>query len=134
MKNVFIGLLIIAAGTGVYFFLIKKKNTGTEQANAINKELLAGKWKTVSYQPVVDSLQPLYGYDFQKDGIALRSASDTVKADTTHYSWNKENELVIKANAADTAGVAYVVQKLSADTLQVQSKTDKVIILLTKAK
>lgn len=132
MKNVLIGLLIIAAGTGTYFFLFKKKNT--EQVSSINKELLAGKWKTVSYQPVIDSLQPLYGYDFQKDGIALRSTSDTVKADTTHYAWSKENELVIKANATDTAGMAYVVQKLSADTLQVQSKKDQVTILLIKTK
>ena len=132
MKNVLIGLLIIAAGTGAYFFLFKKKHT--EEAASINKELLAGKWKTVSYQPVIDSLQPLYGYDFQKDGIALRSTSDTVKADTTHYAWNKENELVIKANATDTAGMAYVVQKLSADTLQVQSKKDQVTILLIKTK
>ena len=58
MNKLFIGLLIIAAGTGIYF-LLNKKVRATEVA-AINKELIIGKWKTVLYHPEADTAKPLY--------------------------------------------------------------------------
>lgn len=131
MKKLLIGLLVVAAGAGAFFFLYKKKNTETV---SINKELIIGKWKPVSKEPVADTIQPMYQFDFQKDGIAMRSINDSVKADTTHYEWNKANELVVKESATDSIGVAYVIVKLTADTLQVQSTSNKVNLLLTKTK
>ncbi|MGB5028631.1 MAG: hypothetical protein WBO38_09010, partial [Chitinophagaceae bacterium] len=72
MNKLIIGLLIIAAGAGVYFLL--SKNNSTETA-VIKKELIIGTWKIESYQPATDSLQPKYSYDFQKDGMAVRSVN-----------------------------------------------------------
>jgi hypothetical protein len=68
---------------------------------------------------------PNYNYDFQKEGVALRSVSDTVKADTIHYEWNKAGELLIKEKATDSTAKVYAVTKLTTDTLQLQS-ADKV--------
>lgn len=120
MNKLLIGLLIAAAGAGAFFLLRKKKETNT--ANTINKEWIIGKWKTASIQPVKDSAQPLYSYDFQKDGLLFRSVSDTVKADSTHYEWNSSNELVMKENKADTTGKVYTISRLTPDSLQVLSK------------
>jgi hypothetical protein len=128
MKKLFIGLLLAAAGGATFFLLNQKKktNTGIE----INKELIIGKWKPV----IADSIQPHYQYDFRKEGIALRAANDTVKADTTHYEWNKKNELVLKVNAIDTAGTTFAVVQLSADSLQLQTEKTKSPLLFTKVK
>ncbi|MEQ1678730.1 MAG: hypothetical protein ABL876_18685 [Chitinophagaceae bacterium] len=131
MKKLLIGLLVVAAGAGAFFFFNKKKNNNTA---SINKEFIIGKWKPAANQPVIDTIQPLYQFDFQKDGIAMRSLSDSAKADTAHYEWNKANELVVKEKATDTTGATYVVVRLTADTLQLQSKGNNVNMLLTKAK
>jgi len=132
MKKLLIGLLVVAAGAGAFYFLNKKK--GSAETTSVNKELLLGKWKPVSKEPGTDTLHPLYHFDFQKNGLAMRSVSDTIKADSVYYEWNKAGELLVKENAADSVGVAYVIVKLSADSLQVQSKMNNVNILLTKSK
>lgn len=131
MNKLIIGLLIIAAGAGVYFLLSKKKNS-TETAN-IKKELIIGTWKIESYQPATDSLQPKYRYDFQKDGMAIRSVNDSTKTDTVKYEWNKTSQLVIKENTADSTGKVYTVEKLTKDSLQIIG-TDSVVVSLTKTK
>lgn len=117
MNKLLIGLLVIAAGAGAYFLLKKKKET-TVSTN-INKEWIMGKWKPESPHAVKDSLQPQFSYEFQKDGIALRSISDTVKADTVSYAWKEKNRILIKQNPADTTGVEFTVTKLTQDSLQV---------------
>jgi hypothetical protein len=131
MKKLFIGLLVLAAG-GAAFFLLNKKKNSTEVAT-INKTFILGKWKPISKEPATDTLQTQYQFDFLKEGIVLRAANDSTKADTTHYEWNKANELVMKESVTDSAGTLYTVVKLTADTLQVQSKTNNVSLLLTKA-
>lgn len=128
MKNVFIGLLIVAAGTGIFFLLRKKKGKST--ANEINKEWIVGKWKADAGK---DSAFSLYRYDFTKDGNILRSLSDSAKADTSHYEWNKANELVWKEKANDSTGEFFSIIKLTKDSLQIQSK-DSATILFTKLK
>ncbi|MBI5857365.1 MAG: hypothetical protein HZB42_06915 [Sphingobacteriales bacterium] len=128
MKNVLIGLLIVAAGTGAFFLLRKKKNSDVK--NEINKEWIAGKWKADAGK---DSAFSSYQYDFLKDGNIIRSVSDSVKADTLHYEWNKVNELVWKEKADDSTGKTFSVVKLTQDSLQVQSK-DSLLILFTKLK
>jgi hypothetical protein len=137
MKKLFIGLLVVAAGGAAFFLLNKKKNT-TEVAT-INKELIIGTWKTDAVM-ANDSGFNKYSYNFQKEGIVLRSLSDSVKADTTHYEWNKANELVWsewtpseKEKAGDSTGKTYFIVKLTQDSLQVQSK-DSVTVLFTKIK
>ncbi|MBL7745872.1 MAG: hypothetical protein JNM19_00470 [Chitinophagaceae bacterium] len=132
MKKLLIGLLVIAAGAGAFFLLNKKKNTA--ETTSVNKELILGKWKPLSKEPEADTIQPMYQFDFQKNGLAMRSVSDTVKADSVYYEWNKAGELVVKEKVTDSAGVAYVVVKLTADSLQVQSKINKVNLLLAKSK
>ncbi|MBM3416943.1 MAG: hypothetical protein FJY20_11000 [Bacteroidetes bacterium] len=132
MKKIFIGLLIAAAGAGVYFFLLKKKKDKPEAGN-VNKELIIGKWKSESYEPVKDSAQSTLLYEFQKDGIAYRSLNDTAKADTLHYSWKESAELFLKKNAADSSGISLKVNKLTADSLQVLG-SDSISILFTRMK
>ena len=53
MKKLFIGLLIIAAGAGAYYFLQKKKSEPTDK---LDKELLVGKWKmgsAIKFSPII---------------------------------------------------------------------------------
>ena len=132
MNKLLIGLLVIAAGAGAFFYFNQRTCSKPAQ-DPINKELIIGKWKTESYQPAMDSVRAKFQYDFQKDGMALRSNSDTVKADTISYSWKDAAQLIIKENAADSAGAVFTVSKLTQDSLQVQG-SDSVVILLTKVK
>ena len=127
MNKLFIGLLIVAAGTGVFFLLRKKKNTTT---NEIKKEWLVGKWKADAGK---DSAFSSYRYDFLKDGNILRSLNDSAKADTSHYEWNKANELVWKEKASDSSGKPFAVVKLTQDSLQVRA-ADSSIVLFIKTK
>ncbi len=128
MKNVLIGLLIVAAGTGIFFLLRKKKDNPI--VNEINKEWIVGKWKADAGK---DSAFSQYSYDFLKDGNILRSLSDSVKTDTSHYEWNKANELVWKEKSGDSTSKTFSVIKLTKDSLQIQSK-DSATILFTKLK
>ena len=128
MKNVLIGLLIVAAGTGAFFLLRNKKKPAA--ANEINKELIVGKWKADAGK---DSVFNQYSYDFLKDGKIVRSLTDSVKADTAHYEWNKNNELIWKEKTGDSTGKLFAVVKLTQDSLQIQSK-DSATILFTKLK
>ena len=128
MNKLLIGLLLVAAGAGIFFLLRKKKNETT--TNDIKKEWILGKWKADAGK---DSAFSSYRYDLLKDGSILRSLNDSAKVDTSHYEWNKNNELVWKQNASDSTGNIFSVVKLTLDSLQVQSK-DSVTILFIKLK
>ena len=127
MNKLIIGLLVVAAGAGIFFFLRKKKETAT--ANSITKEWIVGKWIPIT----IGTNFTKYQFDFQKDGNVVRSLNDSVKADTLHYEWNKASELVWKEKASDSTGKIYVVTKLTQDSLQVQA-ADSSTILFTKVK
>jgi hypothetical protein len=128
MNKLFIGLLIVAAGAGAFFLLRKKKNaTATKD---IKKEWIVGKWKADAGK---DSAFSQYNYDFLKDGSIVRSINDSAKADTSHYEWNKNNELLWKENAGDSTGKIFSVLKLTQDSLQVQA-ADSSRVLFIKAK
>jgi hypothetical protein len=128
MNKLIIGLLIIAAGAGAFFLLRKKKEITV--TNSINKEWIIGKWKP---DAVNDSNFSKFQFDFQKDGKVVRSLNDSTKTDTTHYQWNKANNLVWKEKASDSTGKVYLVTKLAVDSLQIQS-TDSSSVLFTKVK
>jgi len=131
MNKLLIGLLLLAAAGGAFFLLKKKKEQPV--ANAFNQEWIYGKWNPESIQPVKDAAQPAFRYEFLKDGIALRSVADSIKADTIRYAWQKKGELLVKENAADTAGTVFIIAKLTPDSLQLQT-TDSATILFTKLK
>ncbi len=128
MNKLFIGLLIVAAGTGVFFLLRKKKDT--TNSTGIKKEWILGKWKADAGK---DSAFSSYHYDFLKDGLMLRSFNDSAKADTSHYEWNKNNALIWKENAGDSTGKIFSVLKLTQDSLQVQA-ADSSTVLFIKVK
>lgn len=131
MKKILIGLLVVAAATAAYFFL-NKKDTGKPIQKATSQELIIGKWKTISTEPVTDSLSLMYNYDFQKEGKAFRSIADTVKADTLFYDWNKNGELLLKNSVADTIARTYTVAFTGSDSLTI--KADSIKIQLIKQK
>lgn len=128
MNKLFIGLLIVAAGAGIFFVLRKKKSTST--TTKINKEWIIGKWNADAGK---DSAFSQYRYDFLNDGNIVRSLNDSAKADTAHYEWNKKNELLWKEKAGDSTGKIFSVLKLTQDNLQVQSQ-DSATILFVKMK
>lgn len=132
MNKLLIGLLLVAVGAGAFFYF-NQRTCNKPQQDLLTKEWIIGKWKTVSYQPVTDSVQPMYQYDFQKEGLVLRSVSDSAKVDSSHYEWSKTNELVIKQLAVESVQQTFTVLKLSPDSLQVKSQNN-FEILFTKLK
>lgn len=130
MNKLIIGLLIIAAGAGVFFFLNKKKNKPVDKT--FNKELIIGKWKTYSAEALKDSMQTSHLYEFQKEGLVLHSLNDSSNVDTTHYEWGKANELIWNQSGADSIGKVFSIQSLTKDSLQLQAK-DSTVSLFIKA-
>jgi hypothetical protein len=129
MKKLLIGLLIAAAGTGAYYYFNPKKEDKPKDP-PVTKALIIGKWKVATIEPVTDSIEKKFIYDFKQEGTALRFINDTLKADTVRYEWNKNSGLVIKENVADSIGKVYAVAKLTADTLQLQSATNSIVTLV----
>lgn len=132
MNKLIIGLLVVATGAGAFFLLNKKKNNDQPIAS-INKEFIIGQWKTVAVQPIKDSAALNVQYNFQHAGRLIQSVNDSVAKDSSHYEWNKANELVWKAKETDSTGKIFVVLKLTTDSLQLQAR-DSSTVLLTKVK
>lgn len=145
MKKIVIGLLVIAAGAGTYYFLQTKKPVAE---NKLQKELLIGKWKmdTLSIHPhdsttgmaialtgMLDSNFYGYHYDFLADGHILQSLHDTVTADTSYYEWNQNNELLVKEGTKDATAEAFTISTLNTDSLIILSK-DSSSFVFTKLK
>jgi hypothetical protein len=140
MKKLFIGLLIVAAGAGTFYFLQQDKS---KSENLFEKDLLVGKWKIDSiYNQSKDSTWPYwilafkdsvfrqYHFDFQKEGGIVQSRDGAVAADTSYFEW-KKNELLIKETAKDSTGESFAIGKLGKDTLILQSK-DSALFVLTR--
>jgi hypothetical protein len=120
MNKLFIGLLIIAAGTGI-FFLVRKKNNQPE-LQTINKEWIIGKWQTISVTPLKDSAESTYRVEFHKDGLVTRSQADSAIADSSHFKWTKDSSLVIKQTIKDSTGQEFIVELLTKDSLKVKGE------------
>lgn len=145
MKKLIFGLLIIAAGAGLFFYLQNKKQTSSQ--NNIQKELLIGKWKMSSIQEGKDSSNNLlvgimglvdsnilnYDYEFTKDQKINRFLGDSLTKDSSVYEWNKNDQLIWKEYYRDSVGEALQVLKLNNDSLQLQDK-DSMLIYFTKVK
>lgn len=145
MKKLIFGLLIIAAGAGLFFYLQNKKETSSQ--NNIQKELLIGKWKMSSIQEGKDSSNNLlvgimglvdtnilnYDYEFTKDQKINRFLGDSLTKDSSVYEWNKNNQLIWKEYYRDSVGEALQVLKLNNDSLQLRDK-DSMLIYFTKVK
>lgn len=128
MKKLLIGLLVAAAGTGIYFFVIKKKAEKPID-KGINKELIIGKWAGEA-KALPDSIIARLHWEFRKDGIAFFAASDSVKADTLYYSWKDSLGLRIQKTPADSLEILYEVSKLTADSLELKQNGNNSILLL----
>jgi hypothetical protein len=129
MNKLFIGLLIVAAGAGVFFLLRKKKNSIV--TNTINKEWIIGKWKVDSLQfPKDDTISDLersglaldtnykkYTYAFTTDGYVLRSFPEILKTDTSYYKWTDTARLRWSRAANDTITTPLKVMRLDKTTL-----------------
>jgi hypothetical protein len=137
MKKLFIGLLIVAAGAGIFYFLQKKKTETT-----IENELLVGEWKLNSLDAktkdssayylatiaAIDSNFSKYRYDFRKDGNVFTSLPDAAKVDTSRYEWAKKNILTLKGNPPDSTSEVFTVMKLTHDSLLLLSKDSAMFV------
>jgi hypothetical protein len=94
---------------------------GSHAPPPLNKELLAGRWKTTADTPFLD------GYEFDKDGGAKRIIHDMKQPVTGRYSWTGDRTLHVKYDltpevrkAYDAAAQAYkdeVTKRIKAKTL-----------------
>ena len=144
MKKVFIGLLIVAAGAGI-FFLFQKKNKPAK--GYVQKDLIIGKWKLDSLYSLKDSGSNVmpdvmelvdphlkkYEYEFTKGGAVGLWLKDSLTKDSIRYEWIKEDQFAWKEYPANKTIEVFDVSVLNRDNLSIQSK-DSVILLFTKAK
>lgn len=129
MKKIFIGLLIIAAGAGIYYLLSAPKNNVPVTEN--RSALLIGNWKSVASGNGTDS-SGLSGmlYEVQKDGLVLVRDSATVAADTVYYSWTTAGDLQLNPTKADSTRENFNVVLLNKDSLQLKDKFNKLHLFI----
>jgi hypothetical protein len=144
MKKLLIGLLIVAAAAGAFFYLRNEKKPIVN--GELVKEQLIGTWKLESIKGTDDSTTNLvsalvviadsntfrYDYEFTKDNVILRHLGDSTSADTSRYEW-KKNDLVWKETTTDSSGSLLTVMTLNADSLLLRS-SDSTFMLFTKRK
>ena len=143
MKKVFFGLLILAAGTSIYF-LMRKQNKLNDAHNSKHDWIL-GQWKLdsirvsgdstgqfmVGIMGMVDSNLLNYHYEFQKNGIIKTTLSDSLVQDSVRYEWNKQDQLVWKEYPSDTTGEAFTVLLPHPNSLVLQSQ-DSTSLMFSK--
>lgn len=126
MNKLFIGLLIVAAGAAALFYF-NRRTCNKPAQGSLTKEWILGKWKADAGK---DSAFSQYSYDFLKDGNIVKALNDSAKADTSHYEWNKNNELVWKERVSDSTGKIFSVMKLTQDSLQVQAADSSTVLFI----
>lgn len=131
MNKLLIGLLIVAAGAAAFFYF-NQRTCNKPTQDSLKKEGILGTWKKDAVT-AADSNFNNYVFEFQQSGAVIRSLNDSVKADTSHYEWNKAGELLWKQNAGDSSTVTYTVLTLTKDSMQIQTK-DSLRLLFIKVK
>jgi hypothetical protein len=146
MNKILIGLLIMGAAAGAFFYL---RNKDKQSDSTFNKEWIVGEWKIDSISTVSnDSLHDLvktgilpdsnyrqYQYSFFNDGRIVKAGSDSAHTYTLQYDWQKEKEktLTWKKTATDSTGVSLQVSTLAKDTMVLES-ADKGMVRFIKAR
>lgn len=141
MKQLFIGLLIVAAGAGAYYFLQSKNNHIT---SSVEQHLLTGRWKIDSVQlPPRDSASfpasMLFRdsslrksiFEFQKTGAIIQTTPGSTLTDSAYYTWKGSDQLLIKQTASDSSSETFFVNRLNADSLIIQGQ-DSVLFVLRR--
>ncbi|MBN8688968.1 MAG: hypothetical protein J0M10_18300 [Chitinophagales bacterium] len=124
MKKIFIGLLILAAGTGAYF-LLKQPQTPTPDSEN-RTVLLQGNWVARFPATGKDSLFTTFQYAFLQDGLALIRDTATATTDSSYYAWSKTGDLLFKEKQTDSVAVnTYTVLLLNKDSLLVKDTANK---------
>lgn len=122
MKIILIALLVLAAGTGVWFFLANK--------NKINKPAphpmlqLAGNWETIGK----DSANNSGRFRFTAGSLLFHTTTDSLPADTFHYQIRDAQLLLMHGNGDSSANYLSILLATE-DTLQLKT-TDSSILLL----
>ena len=141
MKKVFIGLLMVAAGTAVYFLL--NKGSGPDK-HSIQKELIIGKWKLDTIHSLKDSgfnvtadrigyLAPRlakYEFEFTSFGSIEVWPKDSSTTDN-HYEWIDKTQLAWKEYPANKTIEIFDVPVINSDSMALVSK-DSVILSFIK--
>ena len=141
MKKVFIGLLILAAGTAVYFLINNGRSPGK---NSIQKDLIIGKWKLDSiyslkdsgFNPITDNAGYLalhlekYEYEFTTSGSIMLWPTDSSTIEN-RYEWIDENQLAWKEYPAGKTIEVFEVPVLNVDSMTLVAK-DSVILSFVK--
>ena len=127
MNKLLIGLLVLAAGTGIYFLVRKQEHQPVP--SSFNKEQLTGTWASIPKSPN-DSVAFNESYQFQSNGRVIH-VLDSTKADTLFYDWKKD-QLVLKQQQTDTIGTEYTITQLINDSLQLRA-VDSTVLRFTRA-
>ncbi len=122
MKIILITLLLVAAGTGIWFFLANK--------NKINKPTpqpmlqLAGNWETVGK----DSANNNERFRFTADSLLFHTTTDSLPADTFHYQL-RDAQLVLTHGNGDSSVNYLSILLATADTLQLKTADSSILLL-----
>src|SRR6185436_14896994 len=136
MKKIILAVILMAAaGGGIYYLLQKKKHS--DPGLAINKELIAGRWKIDSLDIsrtkdssialallVLDSNLKKYEFEVDKKGLIIQSLNG-VAEDTSHYQFSDDDQLWIWARA-DSAKTKWAINKLDSVSMVVRDKDSAV--------
>lgn len=141
MNKLFIGLLIIAAGAGIFFYL--RQQDKPTPGNALVKEQIIGSWKLESMRNANDSIDAMVGLlslldsnlsryhcEFTKDGSAFLKLNDSI-TDSYRYEWKDDDHLIWKQNKEDTTGDVFSVLTLNKDSLQLRD-SDSTLMVFSK--
>ncbi|MEO5563036.1 MAG: hypothetical protein ABIR18_06360 [Chitinophagaceae bacterium] len=148
MKKLFIGLLIIAAGAGIFYLweLRNQNSPAPEPDTKIQKDLLVGNWKLNSINAGKDSGESVinlllshdsnllkFNYEFTKDSALFVSVGDSLTGDTSSYKWSDQNHLVFLNKSSGIDPDSLRVAILTKDSLILQDR-DSALLVFTKAR
>ena len=131
MKKLFIGLLIIAAGAGAFFYL-RSKQIKLAERPVINRDLILGEWMIDSVHStesldtakgiVTDSFYKAVRYNFGKDGKVIVSLGDFL-TDTSMYTFKTDS--VLSWDEGDSSITSIGIQELDSTRFVFRDSSEK---------